>query len=161
MTRLLAFAAVLALAVPSAASAIGITSSTSSSASVTLNGFDQTASFSVSLSVTGQGNAGWNVTAWAANPAHGTDTLGALSVPSAPTAVCTGKGCVEPTTSGISWPVTLGTSSTGAVKIYNAANHTGTGTGATISVPFETAVAASTLAAAYTTTITFAVATGP
>lgn len=160
--RLALVAALLALAVPAAASgAIAITSSTSVSTTVALDGFDQQATFSTALSISGGGSTGWHVTAWAPKPTSGSKTLGAVYVASQPSAgTCTGRGCRKPTPTGISWPVTLGTTSGGAVKIYNAAAGTGIGTDP-VTVPFAADVAANTLVGAYTTTITVAISSGP
>ena len=155
-----AIAGVLALPA-AAAAALGISSATNTSATVTLNGFDQTANGSFTMTITGGGTTGWQVTAWAAVPKDGTLAIGSIKIPSQPTAsACTGVGCVKPTPTGLSFPVTLGTSSGSAVKIYNAAARTGTGTDP-VTVPYASAVPASALAGAYTTTITLAVVSGP
>jgi hypothetical protein len=153
--------ALAALTVPAlAVGAVGIASSTSVSTMVTLNGLDQQAVFDTTLTVTGGGGTGWKITAWAPKPTSGSNSLSALYVASAPTATCTGNKCVRPTPTGISWPVTLGTTSSGAVKIYNAAAGTGTATDP-IDVPFAADVAANTLTGSYTTTITVAISNGP
>lgn len=161
-SALVAAAVVAALALPAAAAAaLAISSTTNTSTTVTLNGFDQTATGSFTMTITGGGTTGWHVTAWAAVPKNGSATIGTLSVPSQPSAsACTGPGCVKPTSSGISYPITLGTSSGGAVKIYDAAAHTGTGTDP-VTVPYATAVPANALAGPYTTTVTLAIVSGP
>jgi hypothetical protein len=158
--KLAALVALLALAVPASASAISILAPTSTSTSITLNGFDQTATFSTALTIGGPGSGGWNVTAWAARPTSGSNTLSQLTVDSQPSTSCSGGGCVK-ASSSLSWPVTLGTASGGAVKIFNAAKNTGTGTGDTVTPTFSIAVPANAYPGAYTTTITFVVATGP
>jgi hypothetical protein len=141
--------------------AVSVSAPSRVSASVTLDGFDQTATFSAALSVSGGGPNGWHITAWAPKPTSGSGSLSALSVPSRPTAgTCTGKNCVDPSPTGLSWPITLGTTSGGAVSIYNAAAATGTGTDP-VTVLFASGVPASTLAGSYTTTITVAIANGP
>jgi hypothetical protein len=158
------FAVVLAIAAlvaaPMAEAAIGIIAPATASTSVTLNGFDQDATLSVSLSISGPGTGGWHITAWAAKPASGSNTLGALVVSTQPTTSCTGGGCVK-ASSTLSWPITLGTTSSGAVKIFNAAKSTGTGSADAVGVPFSISVPANTLTGSYTTTLTVAVATGP
>ena len=159
--KLAILVALIALAVPAAAlGALGITSSTSVSTTVTLNGLDQSATFSTTLTISGGGPAGWNVTAWAPRPSGSAGTLGAIYVASRPSGACSGKNCVNPTPTGLSWPMTLGTSSGGAVKIYNAAASTGTGT-VTVTVPFTSDVAANTLTGSYSSTITVAISSGP
>jgi hypothetical protein len=162
VTRAALACALVVLAIPALASgAVGISSSTSVSTTVTLDGFDQQATFTTTVTITGGGATGWHVTAWAPKPASGGNTLSAVYVPSQPTAgACSPGVCKKPTPTGLSWPVTLGTTSGGAVKIYNAAAGTGTGTDP-VSVPFTADVAANTLAGAYTTTITVAVSNGP
>ncbi len=155
-------AAATVLALPAAAAAaLGISSTTNTSTTVTLNGFDQTATGSFTMTISGAGTTGWHVTAWAAVPKDGSATIGTLSIPSQPSAsACTGVGCVTPTPSGLSYPLTLGTTSGSAVKIYNAAARTGTGTDP-VTVPYATAVPANALAGPYTTTITLAIVSGP
>jgi hypothetical protein len=158
-----ALALLFALGMPAAAAAVGVSVSSTSNTSttVTLNGFDETATGSFTMTISGGTSAGWSVTAWAPALTDNSRSLGALSVPSQPSAsACTGVGCVKPTPTGLSFPVTLGTSSGRAVKIYNAASHTGSGTDP-VSVPYSVAVPANTLAGPYTTTITLAVANGP
>lgn len=153
--------AVVALATSTAAAAaISISGPSTASTSITLNGFDQTATLNTTLTVSGPGGNGWNITAWAAKPTHSSSTLSALYVASAPSTACTGGSCVKASPS-LTWPVTLGTASGGAVKIYNAAKSTGTGSADTVTVPFSIDVRADTLSGAYTTTITLAIATGP
>ncbi len=128
---------------------------------VTLNGLDQTTTASASLSVVDTGDDGWALTAWAPQPSGSTGSLGSLSVASQPsTSNCSGQGCVRPHPTGISWPVTLGTSSSGAAKIYNSADNTGFGTNF-ISVDFSIAVPANARTGTYSTTITLAVSSGP
>jgi hypothetical protein len=161
-SALVGAAVAAALALPAvAAAALGISSTTNTSTTVTLNGFDQTAAGSFTMTISGAGTTGWHVTAWAAVPKDGSLSIGSLDVPSQPTAsACTGPGCVKPSPSGLSFPLTLGTSSGTAVKIYDAAAHTGTGTDP-VTVPYASAVPANTLAGPYTTTITLAIVSGP
>jgi len=128
---------------------------------VTLNGLDQTATATATLSVTDSANAGWALTAWAPPPSGSSGSLGGLSVASEPTTSdCVGAGCSLPDTTGISWPVTLGATSDSATKIYNADRHTGVGTNV-IDVGFTVTVPADTRAGTYSTTITLAVSNGP
>lgn len=162
--RRLASACVAALAVlvvPAVApGGLSITAPTAVTTSVTLDGFDETATFNVALTVGGPGTGGWHITAWAPRPAAGSSSLGALVVPSQPVTACSGAGCVK-AASSLTWPITLGTTSGGAVKIFNAARSTGTGSSDTVTVPVSTSVPANTLHGSYTTTITVAISSGP
>jgi hypothetical protein len=145
-----------------AAATLALTVTTSSPvtvAAVTLNGVDQTKTFTVVTSVayTGGGNtAGWNLTAAAAVPASGANALPALTVTNVTAGACTGGGCVNPTNS-IAWPVTLGST---PAKIFNAAVNTGQGTVALTST-YQVTYPSNVLPATYSTTVSYAVATSP
>lgn len=146
-----------------AAFSITVGAPTVTSSAVTLNGVDQTTTFTTVITTTQTGGAsGWNITAWAPLPTVSGNTLGALVVTAQPTlGACSGGGCVLPTPTGITWPVTLGTTAGTAVKIYNAAANTGTKTN-TVNVVFDIAVVAKALPGSYLTTLTLtAVGTGP
>ena len=134
---------------------IAVAPTTAVGSPVTLNGVDQISNFTATITVSGAGTTGWNITAWAPLPVSGTNTLGALVVPTQPTAgVCSPSGsCNQPTPVGITWPVTVGTTSAGATKIYNANTSTGKGTN-TITVTFNIPVFANALPGTYTTTLT-------
>jgi hypothetical protein len=163
-SALAAFAALAcALSLPAAAGAIGITASpTSASTSTTLNGLDQEPTFSVAVTMTGANTSGWRITAWAPAPSTGGRTLPALEVPSQPAAdTCTGGGCTQPSPTGISWPVTLGTTAASAAKIYNANVNTGKGNDV-VHVTFGVKVPSNVLSGTYTTSITLTITnTGP
>jgi hypothetical protein len=119
----------LALAVvPTAAAAFTVTLNTASPVTapgVTLNGVDQTQTFTLSITVAdanpGSGN-GWNVSIAATAPTNGTATLPALVVTTVAGGACAGGSCANATNS-VTWPVTL---TAGGVKIFNAAVGTGT-----------------------------------
>ncbi len=137
-----------------AAFSISVLPATVTSSAVTLNGVDQTSTFAATITVSGAVNTGWNITAWAPLPTSGSNTLGTLVVPSQPTlGACSGGGCSLPTPTGITWPVTVGTTAGGATKIYNADVSTGKGTN-TVNVTFNIPVLASALPGTYTTTLT-------
>lgn len=163
MRRLLVplLALVLAPAALGAAS-LTVTISTGSPVTapgVTLNGIDQTSTFTVASSVayTGGGNTlGWNLTADAAAPTVSGNSLPFLVVTNVTRGNCTGGGCVNPTNS-ITPPVTVNTT---PAKIYNAAANTGRGTVA-VTATFEMSFPANALPGTYSTVITLAVATGP
>jgi hypothetical protein len=145
-----------------AAFGIAVLPATVTSSALTLNGVDQTSSFTATVTVSGATNTGWNLTAWAPLPVSGANTLGALVVATQPTlGACSGSGCNLPTPTGITWPVTLGTTSGTASKIYNANVSTGVGTN-TVTITFKISVVAKALPGSYTTTLTvIGSSTGP
>ena len=159
MSRTLPLLAALLLACALAAEAraafgVAILPATVTSSAVTLNGVDQTTSFTTTITVSGAVNTGWNITAWAPLPLVGGNTLGALVVTAQPTlGACSGGGCNLPTPTGITWPVALGTTAGAAAKIYNAAVNTGKGTN-TLTVIFDISVLAKALPGSYVTTLT-------
>lgn len=166
MRRTLALLAAIgaALAVADAGSgAVGIALSPTSTSTptVTLNGVDQEPAVTIRMTVSGANQNGWKITAWAPVPTSSGKTLPALEVPSQPSQnACSGFGCTNAAPTGISWPVTLGTTSGAASKIYNAAAATGDGT-IVINVPFGVTVPANALPGFYTTTIRVAISSGP
>jgi hypothetical protein len=141
---------------------IAVSPTTATSSGVTLNGVDRTSTFATVVTVSGAGATGWNITAWAPLPTSGSNTLSALKVATKPTlGACSGTGCNLPVTTGITWPVTLGTTSGTAAKIYNANVSTGVATN-TVNVTFTIPVLASALPGSYTTTLTIiGTGTGP
>jgi hypothetical protein len=135
------------------------TSSPVTAPAVTLNGVDQTKTFTVSTTVAytgGQNTAGWNLTAAAPAPTSGSNALPALSVIGVSAGGCSGSGCVGPQNS-VAWPVTL---SPTPAKIFNAAVNTGQGTVALTST-YQVSYPANALPGTYSTTVSFAVTTGP
>ena len=164
MTRAL-LAAALALAVAPGAYAASsltlsvLTSSPVNVAAVTLNGLDQTNTFTVVTSVAytgGQTTAGWNVTAAASPPTSGSNTLPGLQVTNVVAGTCTGGGCTNPTNT-VTWAVPL--TSTPA-KIFNAAAGSGQGT-VSLTSTYQVTYPANALPGTYSTTVAYAVATGP
>lgn len=122
----------LALTIVPTAAAFSVAFSTLSPVTapgVTLNGVDQTQTFTLAINVLdpnpGSGN-GWNVSMAATVPSNGANILPALIVTAVAAAACNGGACVNPTNS-VTWPVTL---TVGGVKIFNAAVGTGTKTNA-------------------------------
>ena len=98
------------------------------SSAVTLNGLDQTSTFTETLATSSTTPFnGWHITAYAPVPtATGGKSLSQLVVTAQPTlGACSGFQCSLPTPTGITWPVTLGTTAGAATKIYNAASATG------------------------------------
>ena len=144
-----------------AAFGVAVAPTTVTSSAVTLNGVDQTSTFSATVTVSGAVNTGWNITAWAPLPTVGGNNLGPLVVSTQPTlGACSGGGCNLPTPIGMTWPVTLGTTSGAAVKIYNADVSTGKGTN-TVTATFGFSVPANVLPGSYVTTLTIIGSTGP
>lgn len=126
---------------------------------VTLNGDDQTKSFTMQYTVAytqGQNTAGWNVTASATTPTSGSNTLPALAVTGVTNGNCTGGGCVNPTNS-ITWPITL---SGTAQKIFNADVNTGRGT-VVLTATFQMTYPANALPGTYSSVVTVNGTTGP
>jgi hypothetical protein len=120
----------LALTIVPAAAAFSVTLNTLSPVAapgVTLNGVDQTQTFTLSITVSdtnpGSGN-GWNVSMAATAPTNGANALPALIVTTVAAGACSGGSCVN-ATNAITWPQTL---TAGGVKIFNAAIGTGTKT---------------------------------
>jgi hypothetical protein len=152
-----------ALAVPSIAVAaptlVVNTASPVTAPGVTLNGDDQTKTFTMSYTVTntGAGNTvGWNVQVSSTTLTSSGKTLPAMQVTGVSSANCTGSGCVNPTNS-ITWPMTL---STTAAKIFNAAANTGKGS-VVLTPTYQVSYPANALPGTYTATVTVAVASGP
>jgi len=145
-----------------AAFGVAILPATVTSSAVTLNGVDQTSTFTTTITPSGAVNTGWNITAWAPLPTVGGNNLGPLVLSSQPTlgACSPGGSCSLPTPIGITWPVTLGTTAGTAAKIYNADVSTGKGTN-TITATFGFKVPANALPGSYVTTLTIIGSTGP
>jgi ABC-type transport system substrate-binding protein len=148
------------VAAPAAAAALGVTTPATASFAITLDGTDQTATFTLPMSVSGATNTGWNLTASATQFSAGGGNVFPATATSVTTvsddASCTGGGCSNPTNS-VTWPITLGTT---AQKIYNAALNTGKGSNvetATLAV----AVPANVFSGSYTSTVTITIASGP
>ncbi len=151
----------VALAVPSTAlAAFSVTApGTVTVPPITLNGDDQTKTFTMAHTVknTGSGNtAGWNIQVASTTLTSGAKTLPALQVTGVTSANCTGGGCVNPANS-ITWPVTLGTT---GVKIFNAAANTGKGS-VILTATYQLIYPANALPGTYTATVTVTAVAGP
>jgi hypothetical protein len=159
----IAAALALVLVLPAAATgAVGISvSPTSATASaVTLNGDDQDSTFTETIAVSGVTQSlGYNVTAWAPVPTVSGKTLSALEA-GAPALSCTQGSCTTGTNSVTGYPLTLGTTSGAAVKIFNATAGSANKNQQAI-VTFTIPVNADELPGIYTTTLTLTVANGP
>jgi hypothetical protein len=130
------------------------------SLSDTLDGTDQTVSYSPLLGVVdarGTG-AGWNLqisaTAFSDGSGH---TLAQGQVGSVAQACKAGSTCTAATASGITYPLTIGTT---ASKLFNAALSTGLGK-LDITPTINVAIPGNAYAGTYTSTVTLAATTGP
>ncbi len=135
--------------------------------SVTLDGTDKTASYTLPMTVTdarGTGS-GWNVTVTSTqfSTGAGGNTLPATasSVQSVSSACVSGSTCTNPTNS-VGYPLTIPAAATAptAVKLFNAASSTGLGK-FTLTPTVQVSVPANTFAGTYTSTVTLAVVSGP
>ena len=151
-------------------SAGGAVSETDSGATpsfaLTLNGSDQTASYTLPLVVTdatGSGN-GWNLTITSTTFSTGSATFPAsASTITGVTAACaTNSTCTLPTNnvSNSNLAVPAGSTAPSAVKFYNAAASTGRGT-VNVNATVQVAVPANVLAGSYSSTVTIAAVSGP
>jgi hypothetical protein len=170
MRRLLV-AVVALIVVPTAAGAITLTVTVTTGSpvtapGVTLSGVDQTKTFTVASRVTysdSSGNAnnlGWKVNVSATAPTGAGGTLPFLIVTNVTRAACTndasGNSCVNPV-NNVTWPITANTT---PVKVYNAAANTGQGN-VVLTATYQISYPANAIAGTYSSTITYAVATGP
>jgi hypothetical protein len=132
----------------------------------TLDGTDKTATYSVALNVDdarGSG-AGWNlsITSTTFNDGTGqTLSTGASSLSAVSSSCRAGGSCTNPTNS-VSYPLSVpaGASAPAAVKFFNAAASSGLGR-FTITPSIDVSIPGNAYAGTYTSTVTFAVASGP
>ena len=126
----------------------------------TLDGTDQTASYAPVLGVVdarGTG-AGWNLSVSATTFSDGSGhTLAPGTVASVTSACKGGSTCTGATSSGITYPLTIGGT---AAKFYNAATSTGLGK-VDVTPTIDVLIPGNTVAGTYTSTVTLAAATGP
>jgi hypothetical protein len=169
MRRLLVVA--LALIVVPSAGALTLTvavttASPITAAGVTLSGVDQTKNFTVASRVVyddtsgGGGNTfGWKVNVSATAPTVAGRSLPFLiltGVTAGTCAVDSSGNCTQPT-NNVTWPITINTT---AAKIFNAAANTGQGT-VILTGTYTITYPANAIAGTYSSTITYAVASGP
>ena len=132
----------------------------SASLSDTLDGSDQTVSYSPALGVVdarGTG-AGWNLQISATTFSDGAGhTLAPGTVSAAAQACHSGSSCTAATNSGITLPLTI---SGTAAKFFNAAALTGLGK-LDVTPTIAVAIPGSSYAGTYTSTVTLAATTGP
>ena len=126
----------------------------------TLDGTDQTASYAPILGVVdarGSGS-GWNLQISATVFSDGSGhTLAQGQVASVSQACKAGSTCTIATSSGITYPLTIGTV---AAKFFNAAVNTGLGK-VDVTPTINVAIPGNAFAGTYTSTVTLAAATGP
>jgi len=130
------------------------------SISDTLDGTDQTASYTPVLGVVdarGSG-AGWNLQISATTFSDGSGhTLAPEQVASVASACNAGSTCTAAASSGITYPLTI---AGGASKFFNAAVNTGLGK-INVTPTISVAIPGNAYAGTYTSTVTLAAVTGP
>lgn len=136
--------------------------------SATLNGTDQTVTYSLVITATdatGSGN-GWNLTITSTQFSTGGGTPKTLSntasIITGVTIVCvSGSTCTNPT-NNVTYPLTVPAGSTAptAVEFYNASTNSGMGK-FTVTPTVSITIPANTFAGTYTSTITLAAVSGP
>ena len=129
------------------------------SVSDTLDGTDQTVSYAPLLGVAdarGDGT-GWNLQISATTFTSGSHTLNQGQVASVAQACKAGSTCTLATSSGISYPLTIGTT---AAKFFSAALNTGLGK-IDVTPTITVAIPGNAYAGTYTSTVTIAATAGP
>jgi WxL domain surface cell wall-binding len=130
------------------------------SVSSTLDGTDQTVSYSPLLGVVdarGSG-AGWNLTVSATSFSDGSGHTLAPGTLTGVVAACrAGNSCTAATSSGITYPLVLNGT---AAKFFNAAAATGLGK-FDVTPSVDVSIPGNAYAGTYTSTVTLAVASGP
>lgn len=131
----------------------------------TLDGTDQTATYTLPLSlndVRGSG-AGWNLTVTSTAFTDGTHSLAnSASTITGLTSVCVAGGTCTNPTNAISYPLTVpaAASAPTAVKFFNSAAATGMGR-FTITPTVSVAIPGNSYAGSYSSTVTIAAVSGP
>jgi hypothetical protein len=135
------------------------------SISSTLDGSDQTATYSLALGlndVRGSG-AGWNLTITSTAFTDGSQSLANASstLTGVTTGCLAGGSCTNPS-NAVSYPLTIPAAATAptAVKFFNSAANTGMGR-FTVTPTISVAVPGNAYAGAYTSTVTIAAVSGP
>jgi hypothetical protein len=159
--------AALALCItPNALGAFALTSTAAPSFSITLNGANRTANYTVPLTIDnsaiGVSLTGWNATITSTRFSGGGRSLATTSsTMTGVTSSCAGV-CASNPTNSITYPIAVpaGSTAPAAVKFFNAANATGVGT-FTVTPTVLVAIPANAYAASYATTLTLTLAVGP
>jgi putative surface cell wall-binding protein len=130
------------------------------SVSSTIDGTDQTVSYAPVLGVVdarGTGT-GWNLTVSATDFIDGSGhTLAPGTITGVAQACTNGSSCTVATSSGITYPLTVGAS---AAKFFNAALNTGLGK-VDVTPTFSVSIPGNAYAGTYTSTLTLASVSGP
>jgi hypothetical protein len=149
-----------ATATVTGAGSTSLTLPASASITDTLDGTDQTATYAPILGVAdarGTG-AGWNLQISATTFSDGaTHTLAQGQVASVSQACKAGSTCTVATSSGIAYPLTIGTTAT---RFFSAALNTGLGK-VDVTPTINVAIPGNAYAGTYTSTVTLAIAVGP
>lgn len=144
-----------------------LNSTNAPTAVVPLTGIDQTANYTLTLSVNSTLNLGWNVTITSTQ--FDTTTTPTRTLPTSAssitgvTEVCTsGQVCVSNPQNSVTYPVAIPAGSTepAAAKFYNAQALSGVGT-FDLSATIAIAIPANAYAGTYSSTITLAYVSGP
>ncbi len=166
VTAVAAPAATIAASLTIKAGPFSIYNPSTATVDATLDGLDQTVSYTVPLTVTDSrsSRAGWNLTITSTAFADGSGHVLAddASAVTTVSSVCvTGQRCRKPRNS-IRYPVTVpaGPTAPAAVKFFNAAARTGTGQ-FTVSPTVALLIPGDTYAGTYTCAVTFALSSGP
>lgn len=150
----------LLCAAPAQAATLGVATPATASFSSALSGVDQTARFTLPMTVSGGGTTGWSLTASATQftfgtftlPANATTVTGVADDPS-----CTGGGCSNPTAGvAITYPLDVSSSQ----KIFSAAAGSGKG-GNVETATIAVAIPSNAFAQAYVSTFTITIAASP
>jgi opacity protein-like surface antigen len=146
-------------------SPLSVSAPAGASFALTLDGTDQTPTYTLPLTVTdprGSG-AGWNLTITSTQFDAGSSHVLATnaSTVTGVTAACvSGSTCASPTNSVTAPSVPSGTTAPAAVKLYNAAANSGMGK-ITVTPTVAVSVPANVYAGTYTSTVTIAIVSGP
>jgi hypothetical protein len=157
---------ITATATVSGAGSLALSNGTTATLSDTLDGTDQTVSYTVPLTLTdarGSG-AGWNLTLTSTTFTDGashTLSTSASTIASVAMACVAGGSCTN-ATNAIAYPVTIPAAATApaAVKVFNSAANSGLGR-FTITPTVNVAIPGNSYAGSYTSTLTVAAVSGP
>src|SRR2546423_1626914 len=157
---------VTATATVTGAGALGLSHGATASVTSTLDGSDQTATYTIPLSIDdARGNGlGWNttITSTTFNDGAGHTLPTTASSITAVSSTCRAGGSCTAATNAIGYPLTVPAAATApaAVKLFNAAANTGMGR-FTVTPTIAVTMAGNVYAGAYTSTVTFAVVSAP
>lgn len=149
------------------AGSLSLTTAAAPTFSATLNGTDQTPTYTLPMTVedsTGSGS-GWNTTITSTEFTTGGATPRTLSTTASSmtgvTSECAEGTCTDPT-NAVTYPLTVpaGAEAPTAVKFFNAAEETGMGK-FTVTPTVGVSIPANTYAGTYTSTVTLASVSGP